>query len=49
VQGSLAAARVLAQLDERVRGTNPALVQTGQVLRNNRSFRAMAVRALDLL
>jgi hypothetical protein len=45
---SLAASRVIAQLDPRVRGSNPAQVDVGQVLRTNSSFRTLAIHWLAL-
>ncbi len=45
---SLAASRVIAQLDPQIRGSNPAQVDVGQVLRANSSFRALAIHWLGL-
>jgi hypothetical protein len=45
---SLAAARVLAMLDDRVRGTDPALVQTAEILTGSDAFAKVALRALEL-
>jgi hypothetical protein len=47
--GSWAAARVLAQLDATVRGSDPAQVDAAAVLRESAAFRAIATRALEIL
>ena len=44
---SLAAARVLAVLDDRVRGSDPTLVQPAELLGGNEPFRRVALRALE--
>jgi len=44
---SLAAARVLAVLDERVRGSDPAMVQTAEMLLGSDAFQKVALRALE--
>jgi hypothetical protein len=46
---SLAASRVLAQLDPAVRGGDPLAVETAQVLKSSSAFKAIALRALELL
>jgi len=49
IPASLAACRVVAQLDHRVRGSNPAHVNVGQLLRTNSAFEALAIHALGLM
>ena len=49
VPASLAAARVLAQLDATVRGGNPARVDVSAVLRESAAFKAIATQALASL
>jgi hypothetical protein len=44
---SLAAARVLAVLDERVRGSDPTLVKTAELLLGSEAFQKVALRALE--
>lgn len=46
---SLAASRVLAQLDPRVRGGDPATVRLNEVLPESSSFRAVAKKAIEIL
>ncbi len=46
---SLAASRVLAQLDPRVRGGDPAAVRLNEVLPESASFRAVAKKAIEIL
>ncbi len=46
---SLAAGRVLAQLDARVRGSDPQAVDVAKVLADNDAFLAVARRAVDLV
>jgi tetratricopeptide (TPR) repeat protein len=46
---SLAFLRVVAQLDDSVRGQDPARVDVGAVLRQSGAFRAVALAALDSL
>jgi hypothetical protein len=46
---SLAAGRVLAHLDARTRGSDPAAVQLNEVLPGSLAFKAVAVRALQRL
>ncbi len=46
---SLAFCRVLAQLDDSVRGGDPSRVDTGVVLRASAAFRAVALAALESL
>jgi tetratricopeptide (TPR) repeat protein len=46
---SLAACRVLAYLDDSVRGAELATVDVGRVLRSSAAFRAVAQRAVDLV
>lgn len=45
---SLAAARVLAVLDDRVRGSDPTLVQTAEILTGSDAFQKVALRGLEL-
>ena len=49
VPASLAAGRVLAQLDPDVRGGDPADVDTGAVLGASPVFRAVALTVLELV
>jgi hypothetical protein len=44
---SLAFLRVLAQLEDGVRGTDPAQVEVGAVLRSSRAFQAVAQAAVE--
>ncbi|MBL8914022.1 MAG: flagellar hook-length control protein FliK, partial [Archangium sp.] len=44
---SLAFLRVLAQLDDSVRGTDPAKVDVGAVLKQSEAFRAVALAAVE--
>jgi hypothetical protein len=46
---SLAFSRVLAQLDDTVRGSDPAKVDVGAVLKKSAAFRAVALQALESL
>lgn len=46
---SLAFLRVLAQLDDSVRGSDPARVDVGVVLRGSEAFRAVALAAVESL
>ncbi|MFZ5471849.1 MAG: flagellar hook-length control protein FliK [Myxococcota bacterium] len=46
---SLAAARVLTQLDARVRGMDPSLVQMSELLPDSQAFRAVASHALQMV
>lgn len=46
---SLAASRVLARLDASVRGSDPRAVDEAAVLRRSAAFRAVALRALEML
>ena len=46
---SLAFSRVLAQLDDSVRGSDPTRVDVGAVLRKSEAFRAVALAALKTL
>jgi hypothetical protein len=46
---SLAFLRVLAQLDDAVRGSDPARVDVGVVLRGSEAFRAVALAAVESL
>ena len=46
---SLAAARVLAQLEPGVRGKDPGALDAGAVLRESAAFRALALAALELV
>ncbi|HYX92386.1 MAG TPA: hypothetical protein VE782_12550, partial [Myxococcaceae bacterium] len=46
---SLAAGRVLSYLDGSVRGLDPARVDVAEVLRGSQVFRAIALRALELV
>jgi tetratricopeptide (TPR) repeat protein len=46
---SLAAGRVLAHLDSRVRGTDPSALMLNEVLPDNAEFRAVARKALEIL
>ncbi|MBZ4408850.1 flagellar hook-length control protein FliK [Myxococcus sp. XM-1-1-1] len=48
VPSSLAAGRVLARLDAKVRGGDPARVDVGAVLAQGETFRAVALCVLDL-
>ncbi|MHB8873812.1 MAG: hypothetical protein ACYC8T_09030 [Myxococcaceae bacterium] len=48
-RASLAAARVLARLDERVRGGDPAVATPSEVLPTSAAFRAVALKALELV
>ncbi|MGZ3458396.1 MAG: hypothetical protein ACXU86_07790, partial [Archangium sp.] len=47
VPASLAASRVLAYLAPEVRGSDPAQVDVGSVLRTSTAFRAVALAALE--
>jgi len=49
VPSSQAAARVLAHLDEQVRGADPSQLNPLDVLRQNRAFHAVALKALSLV
>jgi hypothetical protein len=46
---SLAAARVLAHLDDRVRGSDPASVKLNELLPDSAPFEAVARRAIEIL
>ena len=46
---SLAFSRVLAQLDDSIRGSDPARVDVGAVLKQSAAFRAVALAALNSL
>jgi hypothetical protein len=46
---SLAFCRVLAQLDDSVRGSDPSKVDVGAVLRKSEAFRAVALSAVKTL
>ena len=46
---SLAFSRVLAQLDDSTRGSDPARVDVGAVLKRSAAFRAVALAALESL
>jgi hypothetical protein len=45
----LAALRVAALLDPRVRGNDPARVEVSRILRESATFRALAHRVLELI
>jgi hypothetical protein len=49
VPASLAASRVLAHLSPEVRGSDPATVDVGTVLRTSPAFRAVALASLEVV